>query len=187
MVPKRLQNWSWRGSDRPLGSFPWNKVLPRPNFWWCWIHLGSPFGPSLTSCWVSFLHVFSKWLFDGLGLYLGSQNTSIMRPKRGSKPKVEIHRFCSYLLYFGHIQGCWKWQFLVLFSQPCFGMVFGAHFRDFGSLLGSLLDTILVTFWIPFLHWFLDPLKQPKKERNPFSVLAIMDTVSPLLGLLPPS
>ena len=51
-----------------------------------------------------------------------------------------------------------------VFLEPCFGMVFGAHFCDFGSLLGSLLETILVTFWVPFLHRFLDPLKTSKKE-----------------------
>ena len=73
-----------------------------------------------------------------------------------------------------------------VFLEPCFGMVFGAHFCDFGSLLGSLLETILVTFWVPFLHRFLDP-KTSKKEgvlgKRPLATLHAL----PLLGLLPPS
>ena len=48
-------------------------------------HLGLPLGP----VWAHFGHhvfdVFLKWLFDGLGLHLGSQNTSKMRPKRVPK------------------------------------------------------------------------------------------------------
>ena len=66
-------------------------------------------------------------------------------------------------------------------------MAFGAHFDDFGSLLGSLLETILVTFGVPFLHRFLDPLKTSKNGGAGLTVLGGMDTVSPLLGLLPPS
>ena len=63
-------------------------------------------------------------------------------------------------------RGVWGTEnhhFFDVFLEPCFGMVFGTHFCDFGSLLGSLLETILVTFWVPFLHRFLDPLKTSKK------------------------
>ena len=66
---------------RPLGSHPGNKVLPRPHF----DDLGSILGPPnqsnidhfLIPIWMQF------WdpLFDGLGLRLGSQNTSKMKPK----------------------------------------------------------------------------------------------------------
>ena len=65
-----------------------------------------PFGTSLGLFWVSFFDVFLQRFFDGLGLHLGSLNTSKMRPKRGSTSKHENHRFCYYLLHFGHIQGC---------------------------------------------------------------------------------
>ena len=48
-------------------------------------HLGVPLG----SVWAQFRHHFFdvvlKWLFGGLGLHLGSQNTSKMRPKRVPK------------------------------------------------------------------------------------------------------
>ena len=58
---------------------------------------GSILGPLLGPFWGHFGHhffdVFLKWLFDGFGLHLGSQNTSKMRPKRGSKSKHENHRF----------------------------------------------------------------------------------------------
>ena len=65
-------------------------------------------------------------------------------------------------------------------------MAFGAHFDDFDSLLGSLLETIVVTFWVPFLYQFSDP---PKTTKNGGAGLPSpgSDTVSPLLGLLPPS
>ena len=79
----------------------------------------------------------------------------------------------------------------VFFLEPSFGRAFGTHFGDFGSLLGSLLGTILVTFWVPFLYRFLDPLKTSKKGGGALAVLCQtlggLDTVSPLLGLFPPS
>ena len=73
------------------------------------------------------------------------------------------------------------------FLEPSFERAFGDHFDDFGSLLGSLLETILVTFGVPFLYRFLDLLKTSKKGGGPLRVLRQLDTVSPLLGLLPPS
>ena len=75
----------------------------------------------------------------------------------------------------------------MFFLEPHFGMTFGAHFGDFGSLLGSLLETTLVTVWVPFLHRFLDPQKNIKKGGAVLTVLSLMVTLSPLLGLLPPS
>ena len=73
-----------------------------------------------------------------------------------------------------------------VFLEPCFAMVFGADFRDFGSLLGSLLETILVTFWVPFLHRFLDPLKTSEKKRNPMPHPgAIVHTLPPPRTPLP--
>ena len=80
---------------------------------WCFQDLivddfGSILGPPLGPVWAHvghhFFDVFLKWLFDGLGLHLGSQNISKMRPKRGPKPKPEIHRFCFYLQHLSHIQ-----------------------------------------------------------------------------------
>ena len=53
-----------------------------------------------------------------------------------------------------------------------FGMAFGAHFHDFGSLLGSLLETMLVTFGVPFLHRFFDPLKTSKNGGGALAVLS---------------
>ena len=60
-------------------------------------HLGFPLGP----VWVHFGHhffdVFLKWLFDGLGLHLGSQKTSKMRTKRGRNQKLNFIDFvCIY-------------------------------------------------------------------------------------------
>ena len=166
MVPKPLQNRSWRGSGGHLGATLETRCFQDLIF----DDFGSILGPPLGPLWGHFGHhffdVFLKCLFDGFGLHLGSQNTSKMSPKRGSKPKAEIHRFCYYLLHFGHIQACWKLHLFEAFLELFFGMAFGTHFDDFGSLWGALLETILVTCWVSFLHRFLDPLKTSKKERG---------------------
>ena len=106
MVPKPLQNRSWSGSGGLLGA-----TLETRCFQDLIVYdLGSILGPPLGPVWAHFgdhlFDVFLKWLFDGLGLHLSSQNTSKIRFKRGSKPKPENHRFCNYLLHFGYIQGC---------------------------------------------------------------------------------
>ena len=85
-----------------------------------------------------FFVVFLKGLFDGLGLHLSSQNTSKMKPKRGSKPKPEFHRFCCYLQYMSHIRGPENHHLLLFFGN---------------TILGWLLEPILVIlahFWDPF-------------------------------------
>ena len=111
MVPKPPQNRSWRGSGGHLGATLETRCFQDLIF----DDFGSILGPPLGPVWGHFGHhffdVFLKWLFDGLGLHLGSQNTSKMRPKRGSKPKPENHWFFNYLLHFGYIQGCWKSSF----------------------------------------------------------------------------
>ena len=53
-----------------------------------WGSFGTSLGSFGASCFLMFL---LKWLFDGIGLHLGSQNTSKMRPKGGPKPKPEFH------------------------------------------------------------------------------------------------
>ena len=97
MVPKPLQNRSWRGSGGHLGATLETRCFQDLIFY----DFGSILGPPLGQFWAHFGHhvfdVFFKWLFDGLGLHLGSQNTSKMRPMRGSKPKAEFRRFCCYL------------------------------------------------------------------------------------------
>ena len=138
MVPKPLQNRSWRGSGGLLGATLETRCFQDLIF----NDFGSILGPPSGPVWAHFGHHFFdvclKCLFEGFGLHLGSQNTSKMRPKRGSKSKHENHRFWCYLLHFGHIQGCWKWYFLMFFWNP---------------VLGWLLEVILVIlahFWGPF-------------------------------------
>ena len=163
MVPKPLQNRSWRGSGGLLGATLETRCFQDLIFDDFGYILGPPLGPVWGHFGHHFFDVFLKWLFDGFGLHLGSQNTSKMRPKRGSKSRHENNRFCNYLVHFGYIQGCWKWSFFDVFLEPCFEKAFGPHFNDFCSLLGSLLETILLTFGVQFLHRFLDPLKTSKK------------------------
>ena len=85
MVPKPLQNRSWRGSGGHLGATLETRCFQDLIF----DDFGSILGPPLGPVWGHFGHhffdVFLKWLFDGLGLHLGSQNTSKMRPKRVPK------------------------------------------------------------------------------------------------------
>ena len=115
---------------------------------------------------IIFFNVFLKWLFDGLGLHLGSQNTSKMRPKRGSTSRLEIHWFWLYLQHLSHIWGCWKSAFFDVFLEHRFGMAFGAHFGDFWFSFGVPFGDNFVTFGAPFLHQFLDTLKKSKREPN---------------------
>ena len=122
IVPKPFQNWFWRGSGGHLGATLETRCFQDLIF----DDFGSILEPPLGPVWAHFGHhffdVFLKWFFDGLGLHLGSQNTSKMRPKIRSKSKPEIHRFCFYLLHFGHIQGCWK--------SSVFDSLFGTPFLD---------------------------------------------------------
>ena len=103
MVPKPLQNRSWRGSSGHLGATLETRCSQDLIFHDFGSILGPPWGPVWAHFGHHFFDVFLKWLFDGLGLHLGSQNTSKMRPKRGPTPKAEFHRFWYYLLHFGHI------------------------------------------------------------------------------------
>ena len=128
MVPKPLQNRSWRGSGGLLGATLETRCFQDLTF----DDFGSILGPPLEPLWAHFGHnffsVFLRWLFDGFGIHLGSQNTSKMRPKRGSKSKPENHRFWYYLVHFCHIHGVLK-----IISFCCF---FGTLFWD--------------AFWSPF-------------------------------------
>ena len=89
MVPKPLQNRSWRGSGGLLGATLETRCFQDLIF----DDFGSILGPPLGPVWVHFGHhvfdVFLKWLFDGIGLHLDSQKTSNMRPNRGSISKPE--------------------------------------------------------------------------------------------------
>ena len=173
MVPKPLQNRSWRGSGSHLGATLEARCFQDLIFNDFGSILGPPLGPVWGHVGHHFFDVFLRWLFDGLGLHLGSQNTPKMRSKRGSKLKVEIHRFCVYLLHFCHTQGCWKSKYFDVFLEASFGKAFGTNFDDFGSLTGSFLDTILVTVWVLFLHWFVDPLKISKVSPKRVGALTV--------------
>ena len=113
---------------------------------------GSILGPPLGPCWGHVGHlvfdVFLKCLFEGFGLHLGSQNTSKMRPKRGSNSKHENHHFC---YFFGT-------PFWDGFWIPClwFWLTFGIPFGDhFGHFLGTIFASIF------------RPLKTSKKGGDP--------------------
>ena len=145
IVPKPLQNRSWRGSGELLGDSLETRCFQDFIF----DDVDSLLGPPLGPVWAHvghrvFFYVFLRWLFDSLGFHLGSQNTSKMKPKRRPTPKAEIHWYSMYLQHLSHIQGSWKWLCVVL----CWN-----------SFLGSLLEPILATsilahFWGPFWRHF---------------------------------
>ena len=58
-------------------------------------------------------------------------------------------------------------HFFNVFLEPSFGIAFGSHFDDFGSLLGSLLETILVTFGVSFLGRFLEGFRGSPQVKAP--------------------
>ena len=103
MVPKPLQNRSWRGPGGLLGATLETRCFQDLIFDDFGSILGPPLGPVWGHVGHHFFSVFLRWLFDGLGLHLSSQKTSKMRPKRGSKSRPEIHWFCFYLLHLRHI------------------------------------------------------------------------------------
>ena len=143
MVPKPLQNRSWRGSGSLLGATLETRCFQDLIFDDFDSILEPPLGPVWAHFGYNVFDVFLKWLFDGLGLHLASQNTSKMRPKRGPKPRPENHRFWCHLPHFGHIQGA---------ENHIFFMFFGTLF------LGRLLDPMLVIsalFWGPFWRQFV--------------------------------
>ena len=93
MVPKPLQNRSWRRSGGLLGATLETRCFQDLIF----DDFGSILGPPLGPVWAHFGHhffdVFLKCLFEVFGLHLGSQNTSKMIPKRVPKlrkPRPEI-------------------------------------------------------------------------------------------------
>ena len=93
IVPNPFQNRAWRGSGRHLGATLETRCFQDLIFDVFGSILGPPLGPVWGHLGHHFFDVFLKWLFDGLGLHLGSQNTSKMNPKRRSKSKHEIHQF----------------------------------------------------------------------------------------------
>ena len=93
MVPKPLQNRSWRGSAGHLGA-----TLETRRFQdFIFDDFGSILGPPLGPRWAHFGHgfclCFLRWPFDGFGLHLDSHKTSKMRSKRGQNQDMKIIDF----------------------------------------------------------------------------------------------
>ena len=103
MVPKPLQNWSWRSSGGLLGATLETRCFQDIIFYDFGSILAPPLGPVWAHVGHHFFDVFLRWLFDGRGLHLCFQKTSKIRPKRESKSKPEHRWFWCYLQYFSHI------------------------------------------------------------------------------------
>ena len=146
MVPKPLQNRSWRGSGGHLGATLETRCFQDLISDDLGSILGLPLGPVWAHFGYHFFDVFLKWLFDGLGLHLGSQKTSKMSPKKGSQAKpinssilllfttLWPHSVVLKMVIFWYFLGAlfWKhfwtsfWWFWLTFGVP-----FGDHFGHF--------------------------------------------------------
>ena len=142
MVPKPLQNRSWRGSGGHLGATLETRCFQDFIF----DDVGSILGPPLGPVWAHFrdhvFDVFLRWLFDGFGLHLGSPNTSKMKPKRGQNQKLKFIDFACIYNTLATFEGSENHHFSMFFWNP---------------ILGCLLDPILkilAHFWGPFWRPF---------------------------------
>ena len=152
MVPKWFQNLSKidpGGGLEATWEPPLKQGASKISFLTTLAPFWDQFGFMLSIIFVDFL----KWLFDGIGLHLGSQNTPKMRPQRGQNQNLQIVDFSVMYCTLATFSGAENQHFFgVCFLEPHFGMAFGTHFGYFGSLLRSLLETMLVTVWVQFLH-----------------------------------
>ena len=152
MIPKWSQNLSKidpGGVWRPLGSHPWNKVLPRPHFWWFWLQFGTPFGTSLGSCWASCF--FCVFFWSGFLMALASiwvpKTPPKWDPKGCQNQNLKFIDFASIYNTLATFKGAENHYFSVFFWNPVLGGLWEsifmilAHFwgpcwRPLGSLFG---------------------------------------------------
>ena len=85
MIQKPLQSRSCRGSGGLLGAIFETRCFQDLIFNDFGSIFGPPLGQFLGHFGYRFFDVFLRWLFDGFGLRLASQNTSKMRSKRVPK------------------------------------------------------------------------------------------------------
>merc|ERR1711924_567952 len=81
MVPKPPPNRSWRDFGGHLGAIL-EKGPSKTSFLMILAPFWDPLWDQFGLIWGIIFSVFLSWLFDGLGLHLGPQITSKMRPKR---------------------------------------------------------------------------------------------------------
>ena len=145
MLPNGSQNLSkidpgGPGVWRPLGSHPWSKVLPRPHFWWFWLHFGTPSGTSLGKCWASF------FFLDGFLIALASiwapQRPPKWDPKGGQNQDLKIVDFDCIYYTWATFKGAENHQCSMFFWNPILGW------------LSEPILVILALFWGPFWRRF---------------------------------
>ena len=146
MVPKPLQNRSWRGSGGLLGATLETRCFQDLIFY----DFGSILGPPLGPFWGHFGHhffdVFLRWLFDGFGLHLASQKTSKMRPKRVPKTHLIKKWKSSSRLHESSIQRGVGVLKIIMFSMFFWNPVLGWFLEH--------IFVILAHFWGPFWRPF---------------------------------
>ena len=137
MIPKPVQNRSWRGSGGHLGATLETRCFQDLIF--------DDFGSNLEPVWAHFghhvFHVFLKWLFDGLLASIWAPKTPPKwDPKGGQNQNLNFIDFALICNTWATFEGPENHHFLLLFWNP---------------ILGWLLEPIFIIvalFWGPF--WF---------------------------------
>ena len=187
MVPKWSQNLSKIDPGGALEA-SWEPPLKQGASKTSFFMILAPFWDLLwDSFWASFLLMFF-WnaSLQALASIWTPKTPLKWDPRGGQNPKLKFIDFVSIYYTLATFRGAENDNFLLFFWNPVLRGLWEA----------SLM--ILALFWSPFwrpcwslfgylLYRFLDPLKTSKKGRNPLAVLPRMDTLPPLLKLLPPS
>ena len=142
MVPKPLQNWSWRGCGGHLGATLETRCFQDLTFDDFGSNLGPPLGPS----WTNVGHHFFMFFWSGFLMALASirapKTPPKWDPKGGQNQNLEIIDFVAIYNTLATFRGAENGLFLMLFWNP---------------VLGWFLEPILVIlahFWGPFWRPF---------------------------------
>ena len=154
MVPKPLQNRSWRGSGGHLGATLETRCFQDLIF----DDFGSILGPPLGPVWGHFGHHFFMFFWDGFLMALASiwapKTPPKWDPKGGQNQNMKFIDFACIYYTLATFRGAENDNFSMFFWNPLLGcflesiLVILAHFwgpfwRPFWSLLGY-------RFWIDF-------------------------------------
>ena len=88
---------------------------------------------------------FLRWLFDGIGLHMGAQNTYKIRPKGDRHQNLKLIEFASTSDTLATFKGAENQWCLLLFLNPVLGWLWEPILKILALLWGP--------FWKPF--WLL--------------------------------
>ena len=147
LVPKLSQNLSKIDPGGALEA-SWEPPLKQGASKTSFLTILAPFwDPHLGPVWAHFGHhifdVFLKWLFDGLGLHLGSQKTPpTWDPRGGQNQKLKFIKFASIYCTLATFRGAENDNLLLFFWNPVL--------RGLWEPILMILDHFWCPFWRPF-------------------------------------